>query len=402
MANLSIGSSGEEVKKLQNALINAGYDVGSTGADGKFGSATLAAVKKYQGDNGLSVDGIAGTQTQSSLYGGGNGTAAHTASYSSTPQQSAYKPTAGAAPTFDINNDSYYQQAMAALEAAKQNAPTYAGTYDAQLKDLYDQIVGRDKFKYDINGDELYQQYAKQYAEKGRMAMADTMGQAAALTGGYGSTYSQAVGQQAYDAYLQQLNEIIPQLEQRAYQRYQDEGNQMAQQYAMLGDLREREYDTYQDDYNRWLNERSYAQGNADNAFDRAYSQYVTELNQFNANRDYDRAMEQFYYQQQRDAMADQQWAQEFALQQQKASGSVSGSSGTSTSKSSGGGGYNNAGVSEAQVKVLQSSLNNSLPAGQKIAVDGKWGAESTAASGYDNAADALRAYIANNPDVYI
>lgn len=57
---LSIGSSGEEVRKLQNALMSAGYDVGSSGADGKFGPSTSAAVKKYQKDMGLSVDGVAG------------------------------------------------------------------------------------------------------------------------------------------------------------------------------------------------------------------------------------------------------------------------------------------------------------------------------------------------------
>lgn len=61
---LSIGSSGEEVRKLQNALMSAGYDVGSSGADGKFGPSTSAAVKKYQKDMGLSVDGVAGKNTQ--------------------------------------------------------------------------------------------------------------------------------------------------------------------------------------------------------------------------------------------------------------------------------------------------------------------------------------------------
>ena len=42
------------------------------------------------------------------------------------------------------------------------------------------------------------------------------MGQAAALTGGYGSTYGEQVGQQAYNAYLQNLNDIVPQLQQQA------------------------------------------------------------------------------------------------------------------------------------------------------------------------------------------
>ena len=46
--------------------------------------------------------------------------------------------------------------------------------------------------------------------QQGKQAMQDTMGQAAALTGGYGSTYGQAVGQQQYDAYLQNLNDEVP------------------------------------------------------------------------------------------------------------------------------------------------------------------------------------------------
>ena len=69
MANLKQGSSGSDVKKMQEALINAGYDVGSTGADGKFGKNTLAAVKQYQKDNSLAVDGIAGKNTLGKLYG---------------------------------------------------------------------------------------------------------------------------------------------------------------------------------------------------------------------------------------------------------------------------------------------------------------------------------------------
>ena len=66
---LSVGDSGSDVAKLQQALIAAGYSCGSYGADGEFGSATEAAVRAYQAANGLSVDGIAGQETQEHLYG---------------------------------------------------------------------------------------------------------------------------------------------------------------------------------------------------------------------------------------------------------------------------------------------------------------------------------------------
>ena len=272
---LSIGSSGEEVRKLQNALMSAGYDVGSSGADGKFGPSTSAAVKKYQKDMGLSVDGVAGKNTQGALYGNsGNTTGKSTVPSSTGTVRPTTRTTTSKTPTltYDAAGDQAYQEALKALLEAQKNAPTYANSYEDQLKDLYDRIVNRDKFRYDINQDELYQQYAKQYAEKGRMAMMDTMGQAAALTGGYASTYGQAVGQQQYDAYLQQLNDVVPELYQMAYQQYQDEGDRMQQQYGMLGDLADDEYSKYRDAYNQWLTERDYAQGNADTAYDRGYT----------------------------------------------------------------------------------------------------------------------------------
>lgn len=61
--NIKQGSRGEDVKTLQKMLIGAGYDCGKTGADGICGKNTVAAIKAYQKDNGLTVDGIAGPKT---------------------------------------------------------------------------------------------------------------------------------------------------------------------------------------------------------------------------------------------------------------------------------------------------------------------------------------------------
>lgn len=61
------GSKGEYVTLLQTMLIQRGYDCGSYGADGSFGNATLNAVKKFQLDNGLQMDGIVGTATWAAL-----------------------------------------------------------------------------------------------------------------------------------------------------------------------------------------------------------------------------------------------------------------------------------------------------------------------------------------------
>lgn len=89
-------------------------------------------------------------------------------------------------------------------------------------------------FSYDVNGDALYQQYRDRYIQNARRSMQDTMGQAASLTGGYGSTYGQAVGQQAYDETMRGLTDMIPQLEQTAYGKWKDRQALTQQQYSNL------------------------------------------------------------------------------------------------------------------------------------------------------------------------
>jgi len=64
---LKRGSKGPEVKAVQEELIRRGYDLGKYGADGDFGKATEAAVKKFQADNGLKADGIVGQATYAAL-----------------------------------------------------------------------------------------------------------------------------------------------------------------------------------------------------------------------------------------------------------------------------------------------------------------------------------------------
>ena len=59
------GSTGEDVKYLQNRLNGIGF--GSLVVDGIFGAATEEAVKKFQGDYGLTVDGVVGPQTWAKL-----------------------------------------------------------------------------------------------------------------------------------------------------------------------------------------------------------------------------------------------------------------------------------------------------------------------------------------------
>lgn len=66
--------SSSDIKKMQNALINAGYNVGSTGADGVWGKNTSAALSQYKKDTGgsNSYGNTVGNETFKKLYGTSN------------------------------------------------------------------------------------------------------------------------------------------------------------------------------------------------------------------------------------------------------------------------------------------------------------------------------------------
>ena len=149
------------------------------------------------------------------------------------------------APGGGVSRD--YSNTMEALKESEFALPEYSSSYDEQIAELYNKIVSREPFKYDPTSDSLYGQYREQYTRLGRMAMRDSMGRAAALTGGYGNSYAQKVGQQEYDEYLQKLGEVMPDLYGAAYQRYKEQGEALESQYQRLSKLEGQEYDRYRD-----------------------------------------------------------------------------------------------------------------------------------------------------------
>lgn len=155
---------------------------------------------------------------------------------------------------------------MATKDEEKRNV--YGGQYDQQINDLYGQIQDRPGFSYDLNGDALWQQYKDRYTQNAKRSMRDTMGQATGLTGGYGSTYAQGVGQQAYDEQMRGLTDKVPELADRAYKRWQDEGDQILTQYNLANQLGaadqatrqyQQEWDFNQKKYNDTQAQQAYA-----------------------------------------------------------------------------------------------------------------------------------------------
>ena len=137
--------------------------------------------------------------------------------------------------------------------------PQYKNSYETPLQETYEQISSRPRFSYQPDTDPLYRKYKSDYIKQGQLAMKDSAGQASALTGGYGSSYAQNVGQQQYDAYLEKLGDIVPELYQLAYSRYSDEGDRLERQYERLQKLRDEEYRRYTDELDRYEDEQQLA-----------------------------------------------------------------------------------------------------------------------------------------------
>lgn len=154
-------------------------------------------------------------------------------------------------------------EAKAALDRVLSEKPgSYTSRWDSELDALYDQIANRKAFSYDLGADPMYRQYREQYQSAGRLAMENTMGGAAAsLTGGYGSSYSQQAGQQAYNAYLQKLNEVVPELYAQARSQYDREGSALSERYARISSREKSDYDRYRDQVSDYYAALSDARG---------------------------------------------------------------------------------------------------------------------------------------------
>lgn len=308
----------------------------------------------------------------------------------------------------DFQFDSYkpsetVTQAQNLLNQHTQNKPgIYQSQWQTNLNDTLNKILNREKFTYDMNADALYQQYKNQYIPQGQQAMLDTMGQAQSMTGGYGNSYAQTAGQQAYHGYLQQLNNKVPELYQLALNQYNREGEDLYNQYGLFADREAQEYGRYRDqlgdynaeldrltnesryqseaDYNRFMDQYNMAYGQYrdsvgdwQNALNRADTEY---WNQY--NKDYGQYIDDrnFGYGQYRDQMSDAQWQAEFdeAIRQYNisrgiAKGTSAGGTGGGTGGRTGGG----AGTFDSKTLAMQKKLN---AMGANIAEDGIWGNE--------------------------
>lgn len=250
--------------------------------------------------------------------------------------------------------DRYLQR----LNKLENNAPgEFQSQYSDDIQNIINSIKNREQFKTDdVFKSDLYTTMRDQAIQNGQKSMRDTMGSATAATGGYGSTYSQAAGQQAYDNALSNFNNTTLDIYDRVYNQYLQEGQELYNQLNMYNNQDSIDYNRYRDTVADYQADRNYYAGRYDSSWNQDMSQYQQDqaMQQWAENYAYQKTQDalaqqnwqtQFDYQKQQDALAQQNWqaqfdyqkeqdAKQLALAYSKARSSGSGKSGSSKGKS--------------------------------------------------------------------
>ena len=158
----------------------------------------------------------------------------------------------------------------------------YQSAYADSINNLVNQTTNNEKFSYNPLSDAAYQSYAQQYNRLGQQANENTMANVATNTGGLASSYAVSAANQAQNQYNQALTDKIPELQELAYNRYNDDRNYNLNAMSTLNDL-----DTS------------------------AYSQYESDRNYDRSNYEYDTDKS---YQLNRDNIEDKQWSKNYEL----------------------------------------------------------------------------------------
>lgn len=178
--------------------------------------------------------------------------------------------------------------------------------YSAKIDSILNEILNPTPFSYNAESDPSFQAYKEQYGRAGDKALANTMSEASALTGGRLNTWAVSAGNQAKANFDEELMNVIPQLENMAYGRYQDGINGKRSNLNTLLDIDNREFQ-------RALEGRDFAYGlDRDSISDARYTD-ETKYNRAEDAEDDEWRQTEWDYGVGRDAIGDQRYNDETA-----------------------------------------------------------------------------------------
>lgn len=216
----------------------------------------------------------------------------------------------------------------------------FTSKYQPQIDEALNKVTN---WSYDPLQDANYQALAKVYEARGNTAAKNSLADAAALNGGYGTSYAVSAAQQARNQYNQELAALVPDLEQTAYQRATGTLGALRDaddtDYARFRDTEGDRQWKYGMDYQNWRDRVADSQWD----YDRRYGAWRDSESDrqwaYNAN-----------YQRYQDALSHYQWSKDYNLglyqykQQTSSSSGSGGGGGGGRRRGGGGGGYSGGG----------------------------------------------------------
>ena len=246
-----------------------------------------------------------GAETERSSYGNYHGGQDGSGFYLDPLSPSSFN--AGSAPEYknnysgDIKDLWNQQKNYGEYSYSGGAAPEYTNRYDKEIQKMLDDIINRKDFSYDPNTDPLYSQYRKAYTREGQRATQDTLGAAAAASGGIPSSYATTAAAQAGNYYASQMTDKIPELYQLAYNKYLSDYNMKLSDLGAVQGAEQSDYDKYLNqlqqyntdrnfDYNKWMDNYNMLSNKLQTASGLEqldYTKYLDQLNQYNTDRNF-------------------------------------------------------------------------------------------------------------------
>lgn len=258
------GAGGKKASSTAAAVNNSGSAAGSLGSSGTYTAPAAYSSSSYKAKSTNYTpyeqsDDVRSLRSQSE-------------GYADQVDSMSYSPSALV---------KSYQAKMADTENNKPDA--YVNRWAETQNNLLEEILNEKAFSYtgsDLMNDDMYKMYSEMYEKNARKAMNNAMGEAASLTGGYGSTYSQAAGQQAYDDTMSNMNEIALTLADKAYEKYLNDRSNRYDKLSAVNTQEQSDYGKYRDEVGDWQLDRDYYAGRYDSIYGQDYQKYQDEVEQ--------------------------------------------------------------------------------------------------------------------------
>jgi len=153
------------------------------------------------------------------------------------------------------------------------NSGRFTTSYDAGTLDALSKLMNPDPFTYNPETDPAFQAYKAQYELAGDRAFQNTIGELSTLTGGRLNSWATSGAAQARNYYAQQLGQMIPTLQENAYNKYKDNINTQFKQFETLRNMQDMEYKRNQDA----ATAEETAKKNETDAFKETINQYYSD-----------------------------------------------------------------------------------------------------------------------------